>query len=134
MTFFFLCQPNLPNDVFCSCICFISELACNVFWYICLCWAFEGELFEILKAASIYCYTILIGIFEFFPLSNNQIPRTITQKLLSTVPPAESSMFRVDFRSTHVQYLNNLEEDAMYKRWRSNINEVGLLFSLCFRS
>ncbi|KAH9685551.1 UDP-glucose:glycoprotein glucosyltransferase [Citrus sinensis] len=74
--------------------------------------------------ASIYCYTILIGIFEFFPLSNNQIPRTITQKLLSTVPPAESSMFRVDFRSTHVQYLNNLEEDAMYKRWRSNINEV----------
>ncbi|KDO50105.1 hypothetical protein CISIN_1g000334mg [Citrus sinensis] len=33
-------------------------------------------------------------------------------------------MFRVDFRSTHVQYLNNLEEDAMYKRWRSNINEI----------
>ncbi|KAH9685547.1 UDP-glucose:glycoprotein glucosyltransferase [Citrus sinensis] len=86
--------------------------------------ALNGELFEILKAASIYCYTILIGIFEFFPLSNNQIPRTITQKLLSTVPPAESSMFRVDFRSTHVQYLNNLEEDAMYKRWRSNINEI----------
>ncbi|KAH9751402.1 UDP-glucose:glycoprotein glucosyltransferase [Citrus sinensis] len=86
--------------------------------------ALNGELFEILKAASIFCYTILIGIFEFFPLSNNQIPRTITQKLLSTVPPAESSMFRVDFRSTHVQYLNNLEEDAMYKRWRSNINEI----------
>ncbi|KAL9448369.1 hypothetical protein AB3S75_015782 [Citrus x aurantiifolia] len=56
--------------------------------------------------------------------STLKIPRTITQKLLSTVPPAESSMFRVDFRSTHVQYLNNLEEDAMYKRWRSNINEI----------
>ncbi|KDO50103.1 hypothetical protein CISIN_1g000334mg [Citrus sinensis] len=56
--------------------------------------------------------------------SKLKIPRTITQKLLSTVPPAESSMFRVDFRSTHVQYLNNLEEDAMYKRWRSNINEI----------
>lgn len=56
--------------------------------------------------------------------SKLKIPRTITQKLLSTVPLAESSMFRVDFRSTHVQYLNNLEEDAMYKRWRSNINEI----------
>lgn len=56
--------------------------------------------------------------------SKLKIPRTITQKLLSTVPPSESSMFRVDFRSTHVQYLNNLEEDTVYKRWRSNINEI----------
>lgn len=33
-------------------------------------------------------------------------------------------MFRVDFRSTHVHYLNNLEEDAKYKWWRTNLNEV----------
>ncbi|KAJ6865004.1 hypothetical protein NC651_035537 [Populus alba x Populus x berolinensis] len=33
-------------------------------------------------------------------------------------------MIRVDFRSSHVHYLNNLEEDAMYKRWRNNINEI----------
>ncbi|MBA0591745.1 hypothetical protein Gorai_008747, partial [Gossypium raimondii] len=33
-------------------------------------------------------------------------------------------MFRVDFRSAHVHYLNNLEEDAMYRRWRNNINEI----------
>lgn len=33
-------------------------------------------------------------------------------------------MFRVDFRSTHVHYLNNLEEDAKYKWWRANLNEV----------
>ncbi|KAJ4717311.1 UDP-glucose:glycoprotein glucosyltransferase-like [Melia azedarach] len=56
--------------------------------------------------------------------SKLKIPPTITQKLLSTVPPSESNMFRVDFRSTHVQYLNNLEEDEMYKRWRNNINEI----------
>ncbi|RVX04636.1 UDP-glucose:glycoprotein glucosyltransferase [Vitis vinifera] len=33
-------------------------------------------------------------------------------------------MFRIDFRSTHVHYLNDLEEDARYRRWRSNINEI----------
>ncbi|PON86639.1 UDP-glucose:Glycoprotein Glucosyltransferase [Trema orientale] len=52
------------------------------------------------------------------------IPHSAVRKLLSTLPPADSSMFRVDFRSTHVHYLNNLEEDAMYKRWRNNINEI----------
>lgn len=56
-----------------------------------------------------------------------QIPESTVRKLLTTVPPSESSMFRVDFRSGHVHYLNNLEEDAMYKRWRSNINEVIVL-------
>lgn len=54
----------------------------------------------------------------------SQIPHTTIRKLLSSLPPQESSMFRVDFRSTHVHYLNNLEEDAMYKRWRNNLNEV----------
>ncbi|KAI3832673.1 hypothetical protein MKW98_002219, partial [Papaver atlanticum] len=34
------------------------------------------------------------------------------------------SSFRVDFRSTHVRYLNNLEEDDLYKRWRSNLNDL----------
>ncbi|MBA0726897.1 hypothetical protein Golax_002691 [Gossypium laxum] len=38
--------------------------------------------------------------------------------------PPESDTFRVDFRSDHVHYLNNLEEDAMYRRWRSNINDI----------
>lgn len=56
--------------------------------------------------------------------SKLKVPRSAIRKLLSTMSPPESNMFRVDFRSTHVHYLNNLEEDAMYKRWRSNINEI----------
>lgn len=53
-----------------------------------------------------------------------QIPDSTVRKLLSTANPPESDMFRVDFRSAHVHYLNNLEEDAMYRRWRNNINDV----------
>lgn len=53
-----------------------------------------------------------------------KIPQRTVRKLLSTMPPAESNMFRVDFRSTHVHYLNNLEDDTKYKKWRSNINEI----------
>ncbi|XP_074311136.1 UDP-glucose:glycoprotein glucosyltransferase-like [Silene latifolia] len=56
--------------------------------------------------------------------SKLEIPEPTIRKLLSTSPPSESSMFRVDFRSSHVHYLNNLEEDSIYKRWRSNINEI----------
>ncbi|CAK9160518.1 unnamed protein product [Ilex paraguariensis] len=56
--------------------------------------------------------------------SKLKIPTSTVRKLLSTVPPPESNMFRVDFRSDHVQYLNNLEVDSMYRRWRSNINEI----------
>ncbi|KAJ1419971.1 UDP-glucose:Glycoprotein Glucosyltransferase [Sesbania bispinosa] len=56
--------------------------------------------------------------------SKLKIPYSIVRKLLSTLPPSESNMFRIDFRSTHVHYLNNLEEDAKYKRWRSNLNEI----------
>ncbi|XP_061337152.1 UDP-glucose:glycoprotein glucosyltransferase isoform X1 [Gastrolobium bilobum] len=56
--------------------------------------------------------------------SKLKIPRSTVRKLLSTLPPSESSMFRVDFRSNHVHYLNNLEEDAKYKWWRSNLNEI----------
>ncbi|XAR56342.1 hypothetical protein NMG60_11036790 [Bertholletia excelsa] len=53
-----------------------------------------------------------------------KIPLGIVRKLLSTLPSTESNTFRLDFRSDHVHYLNNLEVDPMYKRWRSNINEI----------
>ncbi|KAL2460508.1 UDP-glucose:glycoprotein glucosyltransferase [Abeliophyllum distichum] len=56
--------------------------------------------------------------------SKLKIPLNTVKKLLSVVPPSESFTFRVDFRSPHVYYINNLEEDSMYKRWRSNINEL----------
>ncbi|KAK7246869.1 hypothetical protein RIF29_41739 [Crotalaria pallida] len=56
--------------------------------------------------------------------SKLKIPHSTVRKLLSTLPPSEASMFRVDFRSTHVHYLNNLEEDAKYKWWRNNLNEI----------
>ncbi|KAJ4966264.1 hypothetical protein NE237_018113 [Protea cynaroides] len=55
--------------------------------------------------------------------SKLKIPQSTIRKLLSTVPP-ESKTFRVDFRSAYVHYLNNLEEDTMYKRWRSNLNDL----------
>ncbi|KAL4183985.1 hypothetical protein AMTRI_Chr11g101090 [Amborella trichopoda] len=55
---------------------------------------------------------------------NIKVPRSSIRKLLSSPPHSESNGFRVDFRSSHVHYLNNLEEDAMYKRWRSNLNEL----------
>ncbi|KAI4342257.1 hypothetical protein MLD38_026900 [Melastoma candidum] len=53
-----------------------------------------------------------------------KIPRSTIRKLLSSMPPSESSALRIDFRSSHVHYLNNLEEDARYRRWRSNLNEI----------
>ncbi|KAL3515635.1 hypothetical protein ACH5RR_022537 [Cinchona calisaya] len=56
--------------------------------------------------------------------SKLKIPLTTVRKLLSILPPSESNTIRVDFRSTHVHYLNDLEHDIMYKRWRSNINEI----------
>ncbi|KAI3827826.1 hypothetical protein L1987_01912 [Smallanthus sonchifolius] len=53
-----------------------------------------------------------------------KIPSSTIRKLLSTLPPPESNSFRVDFRSDYVQYINNLEVDARYKQWRSNLNEL----------
>lgn len=53
-----------------------------------------------------------------------QIPSSTVRKLLSTLPPPESNMVRVDFRSDHVHYLNNLEVDARYRQWRSSLNEL----------
>ncbi|KAF3525313.1 hypothetical protein F2Q69_00051379 [Brassica cretica] len=56
--------------------------------------------------------------------SKLKIPDGAIRKLLLTTPLPEPDSYRVDFRSEHVNYLNNLEEDDMYKRWRSNLNEV----------
>ncbi|KAG9456989.1 hypothetical protein H6P81_001497 [Aristolochia fimbriata] len=56
--------------------------------------------------------------------SNLKIPPSAINKLLSTLPPPETITFRIDFRSHHVHYLNNLEEDSIYRRWRSNLNEL----------
>ncbi|KAF6171102.1 hypothetical protein GIB67_020581 [Kingdonia uniflora] len=56
--------------------------------------------------------------------SKLKIPKKLIRQLLSSLPPSEANTHRVDFRSNHVHYLNNLEEDAMYKRWRSNINDL----------
>ncbi|XP_066332805.1 UDP-glucose:glycoprotein glucosyltransferase-like isoform X1 [Miscanthus floridulus] len=53
-----------------------------------------------------------------------KLPQSAAHKILSAPPPAESNSFRVDFRSSHVHYINNLEEDDMYRRWRSNIQEL----------
>ncbi|KAK8444902.1 hypothetical protein SEVIR_9G223900v4 [Setaria viridis] len=53
-----------------------------------------------------------------------KLPQSAAHKILSAPPPAESNSFRVDFRSSHVHYLNNLEEDTMYRRWRSNLQEL----------
>ncbi|KAK9053691.1 hypothetical protein SSX86_024765 [Deinandra increscens subsp. villosa] len=53
-----------------------------------------------------------------------KIPSSTIRKLLSTLPPPESNSFRVDFRSDHVQYINDLEVDARYKQWRSSLNEL----------
>ncbi|CAI0375268.1 unnamed protein product, partial [Linum tenue] len=60
-------------------------------------------------------------------LSKLKVPQSTIRRLLSTMSPQESNTFRVDFRSANVHFLNNLEEDAMYKRWRSNLNEVNRL-------
>ncbi|CAL1352591.1 unnamed protein product [Linum trigynum] len=57
-------------------------------------------------------------------LSKLKVPQSTIRRLLSTMSPQESNTFRVDFRSANVHFLNNLEEDAMYKRWRSNLNEI----------
>ncbi|TQD80729.1 hypothetical protein C1H46_033699 [Malus baccata] len=56
--------------------------------------------------------------------SKLKIPHGTIRKLLASLPPPESNMLRVDFRSDHVQYLNDIEEDDMYRRWRSNLNEI----------
>ncbi|KAF5177305.1 UDP-glucose:glycoprotein glucosyltransferase [Thalictrum thalictroides] len=56
--------------------------------------------------------------------SKLKLPQSIIRLLLSILPPSEANTVRVDFRSTHVRYLNNLEEDVIYRRWRSNLNDL----------
>ncbi|XP_010523682.1 PREDICTED: UDP-glucose:glycoprotein glucosyltransferase isoform X2 [Tarenaya hassleriana] len=56
--------------------------------------------------------------------SKLKIPDEAIRKLLLASPLPEPDSYRIDFRSMHVHYLNNLEEDAIYRRWRSNINEI----------
>ncbi|BFI40446.1 UDP-glucose:glycoprotein glucosyltransferase [Marchantia polymorpha subsp. ruderalis] len=53
-----------------------------------------------------------------------KVPPNYIRKLLRLTDPRESSAFRLDFRSEHVHYMNNIEEDSMYKRWRPNLNEI----------
>ncbi|OQU85915.1 hypothetical protein SORBI_3004G337800 [Sorghum bicolor] len=63
-----------------------------------------------------------------------KLPQSAAHKILSAPPPAESNSFRVDFRSSHVHCLNNLEEDDMYRRWRSNIQEMRYIRKNLFHS
>lgn len=87
--------------------------------------AINGALIDI---DDIDLYMLMDLIHEELSLADQfsmmKLPEQAIAKLLSAPPPPESSAFRVDFRSSHVHYLNNLEEDAMYKRWRSNLNEL----------
>lgn len=57
-------------------------------------------------------------------ISKMKVPSRFAKSLIQIPDPAELSSFRVDFRSEHVHYLNNLEEDAMYRRWRSNLQDL----------
>eukprot|EP00250_Pteridium_aquilinum_P011892 c20372_g1_i1 orf=227-5122(+) len=57
-------------------------------------------------------------------ISKLNVPSKYAKSLMQIPDPAELASVRVDFRSPHVHYLNNLEEDAMYKRWRSNLQEL----------
>ncbi|XP_024522450.1 UDP-glucose:glycoprotein glucosyltransferase-like isoform X1 [Selaginella moellendorffii] len=54
-----------------------------------------------------------------------KVPSSSVSKLLRLPEPVESVAVRVDFRSKDfVHYLNDLEEDNKYKRWRTNLNEL----------
>ncbi|KAL2613121.1 hypothetical protein R1flu_024813 [Riccia fluitans] len=53
-----------------------------------------------------------------------KMPPKYIRKLLKLTDARESNEFRLDFRSEHVYYLNNIEEDLMYRRWRPNLNEI----------
>ncbi|KAK1430222.1 hypothetical protein QVD17_12804 [Tagetes erecta] len=87
--------------------------------------ALNGALIDI---EDIDLYLLLDMVHQELSLADQytklKIPSSTIRKLLSTLPPPESSSFRVDFRSDHVQYINNLEVDARYRQWRSNLNEL----------
>ena len=54
-----------------------------------------------------------------------QIPEKFIRKFLMLPEASEEGTMRLDYRSDeHVHYINNIEEDSRYKRWRANLNEV----------
>ncbi|XP_024372023.1 UDP-glucose:glycoprotein glucosyltransferase isoform X2 [Physcomitrium patens] len=54
-----------------------------------------------------------------------KIPEKFIRKFLLLPEASEQGAMRLDYRSDkHVHYLNNIEEDSRYKRWRSNLNEL----------
>ncbi|MCO5576449.1 hypothetical protein L7F22_030259 [Adiantum nelumboides] len=57
-------------------------------------------------------------------ISKLKVPSKYVKALMQIPDPAELASVRVDFRSPYVHYLNNLEEDSMYRRWRSNLQEL----------
>lgn len=58
-------------------------------------------------------------------LRQMKIPSLYVRRLLQIPEPPEQNTVRVDFRSAEfVHYLNNLEEDSMYKRWPNNMNAL----------
>ncbi|KAH7387951.1 hypothetical protein KP509_16G050200 [Ceratopteris richardii] len=57
-------------------------------------------------------------------ISKLKVPSKYFKSLMQIPDPAELASVRIDFRSPYVHYLNNLEEDPMYKRWRSNLQEL----------
>lgn len=58
-------------------------------------------------------------------ITSLKIPQRVVRQFLQLPEPSEQGGTRLDFRSTeHVHYLNNIEEDQKYKRWRTNLNEL----------
>ncbi|KAG0591180.1 hypothetical protein KC19_1G156300 [Ceratodon purpureus] len=54
-----------------------------------------------------------------------KIPEKYVRKFLMLPEASEQGAMRLDYRSDeHVHYLNNIEEDSRYKRWRANLNEL----------
>ncbi|KAK9110137.1 hypothetical protein Sjap_018197 [Stephania japonica] len=87
--------------------------------------AVNGALVNI---EDIDIYTLIDMVHQELSLADQfsklKIPRGIIRRLLSKLPPSEANILRIDFRSSHVHYLNNLEEDSMYRWWRNNINDL----------
>lgn len=87
--------------------------------------ALNGALINI---EEVDLYQLIDSVHQELSLSDQftalKIPPSSIRRLLLSPPQVESSTFRVDFRSSHVHFLNNLEEDSMYKRWRSSLNEL----------
>lgn len=54
-----------------------------------------------------------------------QVPEKFVRNFLLLPEASEQSAMRLDYRSDkHVHYINDIEQDSKYKRWRANLNEV----------